>query len=207
LYQRFQLSEVFSEAPKMATSAKRVMKAAVNWKQLTDKLTPQYVTELSALKSQYSHFFGLVVTLPADLPKYDFEALKKQMPAHTAVLDSLQKQYESLKIPFGEIPGAHLKEIDEWMDYNNERIKLHEMKAADGAVEAQKVEEKWARAPPVEHFSREHFVEYFPQQFYDLRYQDRVPDPCNLGLNDTDIIQQRFKDYKVLRRPDKEDSH
>uniref|UniRef100_A0A914S6K7 Uncharacterized protein n=1 Tax=Parascaris equorum TaxID=6256 RepID=A0A914S6K7_PAREQ len=150
------------------------------------------------------------------------------------------------------------------MDYNNERIKLHEMKAADGAVEAQKlvcelnahyfipilvdlqcnneydvlianlyeiernssffppvmninvkvvkhsdikVEEKWARAPPVEHFSREHFVEYFPQQFYDLRYQDRVPDPCNLGLNDTDIIQQRFKDYKVLRRPDKEDSH
>uniref|UniRef100_A0A0M3I3R1 HMG box domain-containing protein n=1 Tax=Ascaris lumbricoides TaxID=6252 RepID=A0A0M3I3R1_ASCLU len=34
----------------MATSAKRVMKAAVNWKQLTDKLTPQYVTELSALK-------------------------------------------------------------------------------------------------------------------------------------------------------------
>lgn len=32
-----------------------------------------------------------------------------------------------------------IKEIDEWTDYNNERIKLHEMKAADGAIEAQKV--------------------------------------------------------------------
>ncbi|VDK43426.1 unnamed protein product [Anisakis simplex] len=203
-----------------ATGSKRVMKTAVNWKELTDKLTPKHATEISAVKvsqslfqhflslmGQYGHFFGMVVVKPADLPKYDFAALKKQMPAHASTLDSLQKQYESLKIPYGTIPAAYQKEIDEWIEYNNERIKLHEMKAADGAVEAKKVEEKWAAAPPVEHFSREHFVEYFPQQFYDLRYQERVPDPCEIGLNDTDIIQQRFKDYKVLRRPTKEEGH
>ncbi|VDM39500.1 unnamed protein product [Toxocara canis] len=93
----------------MAASGKRVMKAAVNWKQVTDQLIPKHAAELSALKGQYSQFFGSVVTRPADLPKYDFEALKKQMPDHLTVLDSLQKQYESLKIPYGKIPDAYLK--------------------------------------------------------------------------------------------------
>lgn len=38
------------------------------------------------------------------LLEVDFAALKKAMPAHSAVLDSLQKQYESVKIPYGEVP-------------------------------------------------------------------------------------------------------
>lgn len=69
------------------------------------------------------------------------------------------------------------------------RIKLHKLKTADGVVEAKKVvcfnnfmlgfnlvfkEEKWAKAPPIEHFSREHFVEYFPQLFVDYRYQEHI---------------------------------
>ena len=58
--------------------------------------------------------------------------------------------------------------------FQEERIKLHSLKTADGAEEAKKVEEKWSKAPPVEHFDRQHFVEYFPQLFYDLRYQKRI---------------------------------
>lgn len=96
------------------------------------------------------------------------------MPAHSALLDSLQKQYEAIKIPYGEIPEQHNKEINKWVEYNEARTKLHDAKTADGALEAQKVEEKWAKAPPIEHFDRQHFVEYFPQLFYDLRYQKRI---------------------------------
>ncbi|VDM53884.1 unnamed protein product [Angiostrongylus costaricensis] len=107
------------------------------------------------------------------LHQVDFNALKKQMPAHSAILDSLQKQLESIKIPYGEIPKKFLQEIDHWTEYNNERIKFHDIKVADGLEEAKKVEAKWASAPPVEHFNRQHFVEYFPQEFYDLRYQNR----------------------------------
>lgn len=73
----------------------------------------------------------------------------------------------------------------------------------------------------MEHFDRQHFAEYFPQHFYDLRYENRIPDPCNIGLNETPEIENRFRDYKVgifvlllstyfiqvLRRADKVDDH
>lgn len=123
----------------------------------------------------------------------DFAALKKEMPAHAAILDSLQKQYEALKIPYGEVPAEfakvdmkrrrwlhrdELQEVEKWSEYNNARIQFHEQKVADGLEEAKKVEEKWAKAPPVEHFNRQHFAEYFPQEFYDLRYQNRSEFKC-----------------------------
>lgn len=56
--------------------------------------------------------------LPADLPKVDFAALKKHMPTHSNTLDALQKQYEALKIPYGEVPAALNAEIDKWIKYN-----------------------------------------------------------------------------------------
>ncbi|VDL62993.1 unnamed protein product [Nippostrongylus brasiliensis] len=160
----------------MSGALKRITATQVNWAKLGEKLIPEHGAELSRLKGA-SHVFSAAVTqLPADLPQVDFAALKKAMPAHSAVLDSLQKQFEAIKIPYGEIPKAYLQEIDHWVEYNNERIKLHDMKVADGLEQAKKVEEKWAKAPPVEHFDRQHFVEYFPQHFYDLRYQNRSSD-------------------------------
>uniref|UniRef100_A0AC34PUS8 ATP synthase subunit d, mitochondrial n=1 Tax=Panagrolaimus sp. JU765 TaxID=591449 RepID=A0AC34PUS8_9BILA len=191
----------------MSQAAKRVAVTSVQWQKLADRLTAQHVPELNRLKGQNSTFSATVNQLPADLPKVDFAALKSQMPAHASLLDSLQKQYEAIKIPYGTIPEEFNKEISKWIEYNEARIKLHELKTADGAVEAKKIEEKWAKAPPVEHFDRQHFVEYFPQLFYDLRYQKRIPDPCNVGLNETDQLEARFKDYKVLRRADKVDDH
>jgi|UniRef100_A0AC35FTV1 hypothetical protein len=191
----------------MSQAAKRVATSSVQWQKLTERLTASHVAELTRLKGQNSSFSAQVNQLPSDLPKIDFAALKKQLPAHSAILDSLQKQYETLSIPYGQIPEQFNKEIEKWVEYNNARIKFHELKTADGAIEAKKVEEKWAKAPPVEHFDRQHFAEYFPQIFYDLRYQKRIPDPCNVGINDTDQLEARFKDYKVLRRADKVDDH
>ena len=173
----------------MSQAAKRVASSSINWQKLADRLTSQHLPELNRLKGQNSTFSAVYVLheiiphncsffsvnqLPADLPKIDFAALKKQLPAHASLLDSLQKQYEAISIPYGSIPEEYNKEVAKWNEYNEARIKLHELKTVDGAAEAKKVEEKWAKAPPVEHFDRQHFVEYFPQLFYDLRYQKRI---------------------------------
>jgi hypothetical protein len=191
----------------MSQAAKRISASSVNWQKLSERLTSQHATELARLKGQNSTFSAQVNTLPADLPKVDFAALKKQMPAHSSLLDQLQKQYEAIQIPYGTVPEKFSVEIDKWQKFNELRIKLHEAKTTDGAAEAKRVEEKWEKAPPIEHFDRQHFPEYFPHLFCDYRYERRIPDPCNVGLNETEELYTRFSDYKVLRRADKVDDH
>ncbi|CAI4223215.1 unnamed protein product [Auanema sp. JU1783] len=191
----------------MSQAVKRVATSSVNFAKLGEKLIGEQAAELVRVKGQSGTFTAIINQHPSDLPKVDFAALKKAMPSHAAVLDSLQKQYESIKVPYGEVPAEYLKEVDQWNQFHNARTQLHEVKVQDGLEQAKKVEQKWAQAPPVEHFDRQHFVEYFPQHFYDLRYQNRIPDPCEIGLNETPEIEARFKDYKVLRRADKVDDH
>ncbi|CAD5212328.1 unnamed protein product [Bursaphelenchus xylophilus] len=189
------------------SAAKRVAQSSVNWAKLSDKLIPSHQAELARLRGQNSTFGAIVNQLPADLPKVDFAQLKKELPDHVAVLDSLQKQFEAIKIPYGEVPKELNAEVDKWVKFNDARVKLNNLKAADGAEEAKKKEEKWASAPPVEQMAREHFVQYFPKHFTDYRYQKRIPDPTGVGFNESEAIETRFRDYKVLRRPDKVDDH
>ncbi|CEF66752.1 ATPase, F0 complex, subunit D, mitochondrial family-containing protein [Strongyloides ratti] len=181
--------------------------SVVNFAKVSEKLTPQHAAEFQKLKAINSTVSATVNELPATLPKIDFTDLKKKMPGYASILDSLQKQYETIKIPKGTIPEEYNKQINEFTAFNEARIKIHNEKTAIGSEEAKKVEDKWSKAPPVEHFDRQMFPEYFPQIFYDLRVDKRLPDPCNLGINNEPSIQTRFRDYKVLTRPDKVEDH
>ncbi|CAD5207551.1 unnamed protein product [Bursaphelenchus okinawaensis] len=189
------------------SAAKRVAQSSVNWAKLSEKLIANHQAELTKLKGQNSTFGAVVNTLPADLPKVDFAQLKKELPDHAKILDSLQKQFEAIKIPYGEVPKDLSAEVDKWVQFNEARVKLNNLKAADGAAEAKKKEEKWANAPPVEQMCLEHLPQYFPHKYADLRYEKRIPDPCDVGFNEAEALETRFRDYKVLRRPDKVDDH
>jgi hypothetical protein len=64
------------------------------------------------------HLLLRIVQHSADPPKVDWAAMKKQMPEQSAALDSLQKQWESLNIPYGNVPDSLTKEIEQWVKYN-----------------------------------------------------------------------------------------
>ena len=61
--------------------------------------------------------------LPAELPKVDFAALKKQLPAQASIIDSLQKQYEAVKVPYGAIPEQNAKEISKWQEFHVSQVR------------------------------------------------------------------------------------
>uniref|UniRef100_A0A915DNE8 ATP synthase subunit d, mitochondrial n=1 Tax=Ditylenchus dipsaci TaxID=166011 RepID=A0A915DNE8_9BILA len=194
----------------MSQAAKRVSASSVNWAKLSERLTPHHSAELNRLKGHNSAFSAQINQLPSDLPKVNFAALKKQLPAQAALLDGLQKQYESITIPYGTIPENFNSEITKWSQFNETRSKLHEVKSADGAIEATKLEEKWSKAPPLEHFNRQHYPEYFPHLYRDYRVpMEYQIDLLQLGLNTEEIkaISARFKDYKLPRDPSKIDMH
>jgi len=193
----------------MAQAAKRISASTVQWQKLSERLTAHHAGELAKLKGQNSTFSAQVNQYGNELPKVDFAALKKRLPAHSATLDALQKQYESLSIPYGSVPEELSKEVDKWVKYNEVRNKLNSMKADDGALEAKKEEDKWAKAPPVEHFtSKQQFVDYFGglYRFYDLRFQNRLPDYWCLGANEKEFVDEmvrRFGNYDVKTKLDR----
>ncbi|KAI1702667.1 ATP synthase D chain, mitochondrial (ATP5H) domain-containing protein [Ditylenchus destructor] len=192
----------------MAQAGKRISASSVNWAKLADRLTPSHQAELNKLRGQNSTFTAQVNLLPGELPKVNFAELKKQMPSHAAVLDSLQKQYEKINIPYGTIPEQYNADAGKWAQYNDTRMKLQAAKAADGAVEAKKLEDKWAKAPPVEQFTRQDWPKYFPERFYDLRDTDPISiDPMEVGFNTPEArakMAYLHGDYKVRRDPDSE---
>lgn len=189
---------------------KRITASSVSWQKLADNLTQEHSTELARLKGQNTAFSSQVSQLPADLPKIDFDGLKKRMPRHETLLDSLKKQYDSIAISYGSIPDTHNKEIEDWVKYNDLRSKFQEQKLADGAIEANRVEEKWAKAPPFEHMTKEHgvqyFSKYFPNRFYDLRTDHhRLFDSLGVyGLNTEEAKKRTIwesKGYRDRRPP------
>lgn len=95
----------------MAQAAKRISASTVQWQKLSERLTAHHAGELAKLKgqnstfsAQYEHLSSFYVTgslysytfdfrvnqYANELPKVDFAALKKKLPAHTATLDALQ---------------------------------------------------------------------------------------------------------------------
>uniref|UniRef100_A0A914C5P7 ATP synthase subunit d, mitochondrial n=1 Tax=Acrobeloides nanus TaxID=290746 RepID=A0A914C5P7_9BILA len=131
------------------------------------------------MKGQNSDYLTQVNSLPSDLPKVDFEELKKQLPAHVSLLDSLKKQVDAIKIPYGEVPKEYNKGVEEWSEYNNTLMKVIDDQTELGATWCKKIEERWAKAPPVEHWNRNHYVEYMPfvYQYYDARIDNQRENP------------------------------
>jgi len=193
---------------------KRIQTSSISWTKLADRLTPEYAAELSKLKGQNTTFQSIISQLPSDLPKVDWADVKKKLgPSHSSVLETLQKQYEAISIPYGTIPDKMTKEIEDWTKYNNARGTYQQKKLNDEAIYKQKVEEKWGKAPPIEHMDDEQYVAFFekhlPDHPPDLRTNHHyIIDPLHFGYNykpewKEDILwrTKHYRDRKRYNKP------
>ncbi|MCP9261308.1 BMA-ATP-5 [Dirofilaria immitis] len=135
-----QRSFLVSSAALRSMATKRFTQSAVNFKTVSDLVGKKHSKEIAALAHHHHQYLSTVMSKPAELPKYDFAKLKKQMPEHAAVLDKLQKQYEAIKIPFHTVPEQFIK-----------------------------IKAKYENMPPIEHFRPEHYAKFFPEVHRDVR--------------------------------------
>ena len=114
-------------------AAKRVATSSVNWSALAERVPPSQKTNFLAFKTKSDKYLRSVQANPEVAPKIDWSFYKSKV-ALPGLVDSFQKSYESLNIPY---PKDNLSasvedqrkeitnDIAQFKNQSNERIQNH----------------------------------------------------------------------------------
>lgn len=80
-------------------AAKRISQSSVNWAALAERVPVDQKTNFLAFKSRSDKYLRAVLANPDQSPKIDWSAYKNKVPI-AGLVDSFQKSYESLKVPY-----------------------------------------------------------------------------------------------------------
>nr|AXY94821.1 ATP synthase subunit d [Galleria mellonella] len=79
--------------------AKRIAQSSVNWSALAERVPPEQRASLTAFKAKSDAYLRRVLANPPEPPKINWAVYKQTVPI-PGMVDSFQKQYEALKIPY-----------------------------------------------------------------------------------------------------------
>lgn len=79
--------------------AKRIAQSSVNWQALAERVPVSQKTQFLAFKGRSDKYLRAVLENPEQSPKIDWAAYKSKIP-NAALVDSFQKSYDSLKVPY-----------------------------------------------------------------------------------------------------------
>ncbi|CAG9808966.1 unnamed protein product [Chironomus riparius] len=145
-------------------ASRRIAASSINWAALAERVPPTQRTNFTAFKSKSDKYLRSVLANPENPPKLDWAAYKNKVPI-AGMVDTFQKQYEALKIPY---PADNVssqvdqqkqqvaKEIDGFKNESNGRIAKHE--ASINHLKS---------LLPFNQMTMEDFAEAFPDQAMD----------------------------------------
>lgn len=140
-------------------AARRLAQSTINWTAFAERVPDNQRIFFLALKGKTDNYLRRVNANPADPPKLDFSAYKGKIPI-PGLVDSFQKQYESLKVPYpsenltpkiNEQEKQSAAEVKEFIAESNARIKESEAALA-----------KWDSIMPYEQMTMEDFRDAHP---------------------------------------------
>ncbi|NP_001093279.1 H+ transporting ATP synthase subunit d [Bombyx mori] len=79
--------------------AKRISQSAVNWAALAERVPAEQKAHLAAFKIKSDNYLRRVLANPPEPPKINWAVYKQAVPI-PGMVDTFQKQYEALKIPY-----------------------------------------------------------------------------------------------------------
>ncbi|XP_053607015.1 ATP synthase subunit d, mitochondrial [Plodia interpunctella] len=79
--------------------AKRIATSSVNWAALAERVPPEQRGNLTSFKTRSDSYLRRVMANPPEPPKINWAHYKQIVPI-PGMVDTFQKQYEALKIPY-----------------------------------------------------------------------------------------------------------
>lgn len=119
-------------------ASKRIAQSAVNWAQLAERCPPAQRLQFNAFKSKSDKYLHAVMANPEKAPAIDWTVYKKNV-AVAGMVDTFQKQYEALKVPYpadtySSAVDAQTKEVEadtqKFVSDSNARIEGHKQELA-----------------------------------------------------------------------------
>lgn len=80
-------------------AAKRISQSSVNWASLAERVPPTQKDKFLAFKTRSDKYLRALLANPEQSPKIDWSLYKNKIP-NAALVESFQKQYEALKVPY-----------------------------------------------------------------------------------------------------------
>lgn len=118
-------------------AAKRITQSSINWSALSERVPPAQKTNFLAFKARSDKYLRAVLANPEQSPKIDWAAYKNKIP-NAALVDSFQKSYESLKVPYppdnlssevDKLRSQVANDIATFKKESNDRITKHKAEA------------------------------------------------------------------------------
>jgi len=141
-------------------AARRIASSSINWTALAERVPDNQRPFFISLKSRSDGYLRRVLANPEAPPKLNFGEYKSKIPI-AGLVDSLQKQYDALKVPY---PADKLttevnaqeksaeQTIKQFVAASNARIQEHQKKLA-----------AWDDVLPFEEMTLEDAKDMFPE--------------------------------------------
>ncbi|KAJ2943534.1 hypothetical protein O0L34_g16643 [Tuta absoluta] len=146
----------------MAT--KRISQSAVNWAALAERVPAEQRAHMQAFKTKSDAYLRRVLANPEQPPKIDWNLYKQTVPI-PGMVDTFQKQYEALKIPYpADTQSSKIdaqwseikKAIDAFIVASNAKIANYEKEIQDTKA-----------LLPYDQMTMEDFRDAYPQDSFD----------------------------------------
>jgi len=91
-------------------AGKRILKSSMDWAIVAERVPPLQKDQLAAFKARSVTYMRKALSLPEEAPKIDWSHYKSKV-SNKSLIESFEKQYAALKIPYHKA-DAEYAEID-----------------------------------------------------------------------------------------------
>lgn len=141
-------------------ASKRIAQSGVNWSNLAERVPPNQKTHFTVFKARSDKYLRSVLANPAESPKIDWAAYKSKIP-NAALVESFQKSYEALKIPY---PADTLSaQVEENRKKATEMIATFKRESEQRIAEHSKEMERIKALLPYDQMTMEDFADAHPE--------------------------------------------